>query len=34
MTELVSVHRHFDALQQAIKVYRDMDEASGRRLRS
>lgn len=34
MTELVTVHRHFDALQQAIKVYRDMDEASGRRLRS
>lgn len=33
MTDLVEVQRHFDALQQAIRTYRDVDEQSNRRLR-
>lgn len=33
MTELISVQRHFDALQQAIRSYRELDEYSNRRLR-
>jgi flagellar basal-body rod protein FlgF len=33
MTELVEVQRHFDALQQAMRVYREVDDASNRRLR-
>ena len=33
MTELVDVQRNFDALQQVMKVYREIDEQSNRRMR-
>ncbi len=33
MTEIVTVQRHFDALQQALRSYREIDELSNRRLR-